>query len=59
MFFRPNFVDMFENSPLAGKKIMLSLTTGHLKGAYSNTGISGDMDVVLWPIQVYCTYKLN
>lgn len=31
---------------------MLSFTTGSLESMFSSTGINGDMNVTLWPIQV-------
>lgn len=41
----------FDNGPFASKKIVLSFTTGGTEDFFSNTGIFGDMDVILWPLQ--------
>lgn len=34
---------------------MLSLTTGGMGSMYSPSGINGDMNVLLWPMQVVWT----
>ncbi|XP_045205130.1 ribosyldihydronicotinamide dehydrogenase [quinone]-like isoform X2 [Mercenaria mercenaria] len=41
----------FDNGPFINKKIMLSFTAGGTEDFFSNSGIFGDMDVILWPIQ--------
>ncbi|CAH1778452.1 unnamed protein product [Owenia fusiformis] len=38
-------------SPLNGKKVLLSFTTGCPAEFYTNTGLLGDMDILLWPMQ--------
>ncbi|XP_043986922.1 NAD(P)H dehydrogenase [quinone] 1-like [Gambusia affinis] len=44
------------------KKAMLSLTTGSLESMFSPTGINGDMNVTLWPLQNgilhYCGFQV-
>uniref|UniRef100_A0A3P9L4W3 Flavodoxin-like fold domain-containing protein n=1 Tax=Oryzias latipes TaxID=8090 RepID=A0A3P9L4W3_ORYLA len=44
------------------KKAMLSFTTGSLESMFSSTGINGDMNVTLWPIQNgilhYCGFQV-
>lgn len=40
----------FDNGPCAKKRIMLSFTTGGEASFFSNKGLFGDMDVILWPI---------
>lgn len=42
----------FDNGPFHNKKAVLSFTTGGTQGYFSNSGIFGDMDVILWPLQV-------
>uniref|UniRef100_H2MUA9 Ribosyldihydronicotinamide dehydrogenase [quinone] n=1 Tax=Oryzias latipes TaxID=8090 RepID=H2MUA9_ORYLA len=45
---------------LKEKKAMLSFTTGSLESMFSSTGINGDMNVTLWPIQVlHAAVKVN
>ncbi|KAM9710824.1 ribosyldihydronicotinamide dehydrogenase [quinone]-like [Menidia menidia] len=45
-----------------GKKAMLSFTTGSLESMFSPTGINGDMNVTLWPLQNgilhYCGFQV-
>ncbi|KAM5138102.1 NAD(P)H dehydrogenase [quinone] 1 isoform 2-T2 [Mantella aurantiaca] len=43
--------EMFYNGPFKNKKAVLSFTTGGLETMYSTTGINGDMNVLLWPVQ--------
>ncbi|KAM6934240.1 ribosyldihydronicotinamide dehydrogenase [quinone]-like [Xenentodon cancila] len=44
------------------KKAMLSFTTGSLESMFSSTGINGDMNVTLWPLQNgilhYCGFQV-
>uniref|UniRef100_A0A3Q2PU25 Ribosyldihydronicotinamide dehydrogenase [quinone] n=1 Tax=Fundulus heteroclitus TaxID=8078 RepID=A0A3Q2PU25_FUNHE len=44
------------------KKAMLSFTTGSLESMFSPTGINGDMNVTLWPLQNgilhYCGFQV-
>lgn len=37
---------------LQNKKAVLSITTGGSGSMYSLQGIHGDMNIILWPIQV-------
>ncbi|XP_015247775.1 PREDICTED: NAD(P)H dehydrogenase [quinone] 1-like [Cyprinodon variegatus] len=47
---------------LQDKKAMLSFTTGSLESMFSPTGINGDMNVTLWPLQNgilhYCGFQV-
>ncbi|XP_020568547.1 ribosyldihydronicotinamide dehydrogenase [quinone] isoform X2 [Oryzias latipes] len=47
---------------LKEKKAMLSFTTGSLESMFSSTGMNGDMNVTLWPIQNgilhYCGFQV-
>uniref|UniRef100_A0A8C6LUG1 NAD(P)H quinone dehydrogenase 1 n=1 Tax=Nothobranchius furzeri TaxID=105023 RepID=A0A8C6LUG1_NOTFU len=47
---------------LQDKKTILSFTTGSLESMFSPTGINGDMNVTLWPIQNgilhYCGFQV-
>ncbi|XP_072278670.1 NAD(P)H dehydrogenase [quinone] 1 [Pyxicephalus adspersus] len=49
--FAYNQSEMFYNGPFKNKKAILSFTTGALESMYSTTGINGDMNVLLWPVQ--------
>lgn len=40
----------FENGRFAGKKAMLSVTVGTGKETYAYNGRSGDIDLMLWPV---------
>ncbi|WAR00304.1 NQO1-like protein [Mya arenaria] len=40
----------FDNGPFVNKKLVMSFTTGGSASYFSNTGVFGDMDVLLWPI---------
>ncbi|XP_013417651.1 ribosyldihydronicotinamide dehydrogenase [quinone] [Lingula anatina] len=42
---------MCDEGLLKGKRAMLSFTTGGRETAFTTTGIMGDMEVMLWPIQ--------
>ena len=42
----------FDNGPFTDKKVVLSITTGGTSSFFSNGGLFGDMDVLLWPIHV-------
>lgn len=48
----------FDNGMLKDKKLLLSMTTGGSAGFFSSTGVFGDMNVILWPIQVGCELRL-
>jgi NAD(P)H dehydrogenase (quinone) len=41
----------YSNGVLQGKRAMLSFTAGGPPSAYAAGGVSGNMDVVLWPLQ--------
>jgi NAD(P)H dehydrogenase (quinone) len=40
----------YDNGALGGRRAMLSLTTGGPRSIYSPTGLSGDSDTLLYPI---------
>ncbi|KAL4230163.1 Flavodoxin-like fold [Mactra antiquata] len=40
----------FDRGPFSQKKIILSFTAGGSESYFSNTGLFGDMNVLLWPI---------
>ncbi|WAR00303.1 NQO1-like protein [Mya arenaria] len=40
----------YDHGPFVNKKLVLSFTTGGSASYFSNTGVFGDMDVLLWPI---------
>ncbi|WAR00311.1 NQO1-like protein [Mya arenaria] len=40
----------FDHGLFVNKKLILSFTTGGSASYFSNTGVFGDMDVLLWPI---------
>lgn len=42
---------LFGNGKLSGKKALLSLTVGAGKNGFSDRGVMGDMDQVLWHLQ--------
>ncbi|XP_046580452.1 ribosyldihydronicotinamide dehydrogenase [quinone]-like, partial [Haliotis rubra] len=42
---------LYSNGLLKGKRGMLSFTTGKPGTAYSDAGMNGDMNVLLWPLQ--------
>ncbi|XP_075045210.1 NAD(P)H dehydrogenase [quinone] 1 [Mixophyes fleayi] len=42
---------MYDNGHFKNKKAVLSFTTGGLESMYGPTGINGDINVILWPIQ--------
>ncbi|KAK3083720.1 hypothetical protein FSP39_001996 [Pinctada imbricata] len=45
--------NVYENGLMKGKKAMLSLTTGATQEMYSTSGNHGDMNMILWPIQIH------
>ncbi|VDI06786.1 NAD(P)H dehydrogenase [quinone] 1-like [Mytilus galloprovincialis] len=51
-----NFLNMFDEGLLKGKKCVLSMTTGSPGGMFTPNGLLGDLDIILWPIQ-YCTLR--
>ncbi|KAM8945965.1 NAD(P)H dehydrogenase [quinone] 1 [Pelodytes ibericus] len=42
---------MYDNGHFKNKKAVLSFTTGGLESMYTPTGINGDINVILWPVQ--------
>ncbi|XP_069824637.1 NAD(P)H dehydrogenase [quinone] 1-like isoform X2 [Dendropsophus ebraccatus] len=52
----------FDNGRLKNKKAVLSFTTGGMESMYTPTGIYGDINVILWPIQrgilSYCGFQV-
>ena len=38
---------------------MLSFTTGGTESVYGNTGVNGDIEVVLWPMHVSFTHIIH
>lgn len=52
-------LSLFAHSLLSvqDKKAMLSFTTDCPESVYSDTGINGDINVTLWPLQVRSHYK--
>ncbi|XP_015821817.1 ribosyldihydronicotinamide dehydrogenase [quinone] isoform X1 [Nothobranchius furzeri] len=53
---------LYSQGVFKDKKTMLSFTTGSLESMFSPTGINGDMNVTLWPIQNgilnYCGFQV-
>ncbi|NXK46093.1 NQO1 dehydrogenase, partial [Chauna torquata] len=49
--FAYSLASMYEEGPFQKKKAMLSFTTGGMGSMYTPSGISGDMNVLLWPMQ--------
>lgn len=41
----------FQNGVFNGKKAMLSITTSGPATSYTNSGVNGDINKILWPIQ--------
>lgn len=46
----------FENGRFVGKKAMLSLTVGTSPETYAHNGRSGDIDLMLWPVNFSLAY---
>lgn len=46
----------FENGRFVGKKAMLSVTVGTSEDTYAHNGRSGDIDLLLWPINFSLAY---
>jgi NAD(P)H dehydrogenase (quinone) len=46
----------FENGRFAGKRAMLSLTVGTSEATYAFDGRSGDIDLLLWPVNFTLAY---
>ncbi|XP_060070841.1 NAD(P)H dehydrogenase [quinone] 1-like [Ylistrum balloti] len=42
---------ILDNGLMAGKKALLSITTGGTRSMLSDHGVSGDINVLLWPLQ--------
>ncbi|MEE6500311.1 hypothetical protein FKM82_003737 [Ascaphus truei] len=49
--FAYNLQSMYDNGHFQKKKAILSFTTGGLQSMYTPTGINGDINVLLWPVQ--------
>ncbi|XP_058478569.1 ribosyldihydronicotinamide dehydrogenase [quinone]-like [Solea solea] len=53
---------MYSNGMFKGKKVMLSFTTGCHESMFTENGISGDINVTLWPLQngilYYCGFQV-
>lgn len=46
----------FENGRFAGKRAMLSVTVGTSRETYAHDGRSGDVDLLLWPVNFTLAY---
>ncbi len=46
----------FENGRFAGKRAMLSVTVGTSRSTYEHDGRSGDIDLLLWPVNFTLAY---
>jgi NAD(P)H dehydrogenase (quinone) len=46
----------FENGRFVGKRAMLSLTVGTSRDTYAHDGRSGDIDLMLWPVNFTLAY---
>jgi len=46
----------FENGRFAGKRAMLSVTVGTSRETYAHDGRSGDIDLMLWPVNFSLAY---
>jgi len=46
----------FENGRFVGKRAMLSVTVGTIAATYAHDGRSGDIDLLLWPVQFSLAY---
>lgn len=46
----------FENGRFVGKKAMISVTVGTSEATYAHDGRSGDIDLLLWPINFSLAY---
>ena len=46
----------FENGRFAGKRAMLSVTVGTSRETYAHDGRSGDIDLLLWPVNFSLAY---
>jgi NAD(P)H dehydrogenase (quinone) len=46
----------FEKGRFAGKRAMLSVTVGTSRATYEHDGRSGDIDLMLWPVNFTLTY---
>ncbi|NXI71551.1 NQO1 dehydrogenase, partial [Anseranas semipalmata] len=49
--FAYSLASLYEQGPFQKKKAMLSFTTGGMGSMYTPSGINGDMNVLLWPMQ--------
>ncbi|XP_033734123.1 ribosyldihydronicotinamide dehydrogenase [quinone]-like [Pecten maximus] len=43
--------DIHDNGLMKGKKAIISMTTGGTETMFTDRGVHGDIDIVLWPIQ--------
>jgi NAD(P)H dehydrogenase (quinone) len=46
----------FENGRFAGKRAMLSVTVGTSRNTYEHDGRSGDIDLMMWPVNFSLAY---
>jgi NAD(P)H dehydrogenase (quinone) len=46
----------FENGRFVGKRAMLSVTVGTSRETYAHDGRSGDIDLMLWPVNFSLAY---
>ena len=46
----------FENGRFVGKRAMLSVTVGTSRSTYEHDGRSGDIDLMLWPVNFTLAY---
>uniref|UniRef100_F6VKD9 NAD(P)H dehydrogenase [quinone] 1 n=1 Tax=Xenopus tropicalis TaxID=8364 RepID=F6VKD9_XENTR len=49
--FAYTYQSMYDNGHFKNKKAVLSFTTGGMESMYTPTGINGDINVALWPLQ--------
>ncbi|XP_053305487.1 NAD(P)H dehydrogenase [quinone] 1-like [Spea bombifrons] len=54
--------NMYDNGNFKNTKAILSFTTGGMESMYTPTGINGDINVLLWPVQQgilhYCGFQV-
>ncbi|CAM9695558.1 unnamed protein product [Lampetra fluviatilis] len=49
--FAYGFPQFYESGPFTKKKALISITTGGMESMYGPTGVNGDINVILWPMQ--------
>ncbi|XP_040185491.1 NAD(P)H dehydrogenase [quinone] 1-like isoform X2 [Rana temporaria] len=49
--FAYNYKTLCSEGPFKNKKALLSFTTGSIQSMFSTSGIVGDINVILWPLQ--------